>query len=644
MRALAVVAVMIFHANHDWLSAGFLGVEVFFVISGYLITLLLIAEHERAGFISLRAFWGRRFRRLLPALYLTLVLVVGYCALFYRDPLGKLRGDVVGALFYVSNWYQIWTGQGYAALADFVPLRHLWSLAVEEQFYLIWPLVMVVLLRRGRDRLPQIGLWLIGISLAITIGTAAYFHGGFYATAADSPSAYVEVFGRAVEKNNLLYLGTISRSSGILLGAGFAMLWRPLAINRGPLRDKGRKLDIWAVIGLVGLAALMVNYELFDSFTGTYFSLLFRGGFLLTGLCTLAVIAAVTHSGSLVGRFLGNKVLNWIGTRSYGLYLFHWPIYQIIRKQAGIALTVPKFVMAIAITVVVAEASYRFVETPVRKREFFGWFTRGGTQLMVGLGVAGLVVGYAGVSLATSDVKCTSTIECNSQIADQSTTPTIDPSGSTAVTLPPDPTAITASTLPGATLPGVTTVTVPGESTTTAIPTTTIPTKTVIADLAIGESVMQGAFHRLTDNGVTVDAQEAVQAKGIIDTIQRDLAKYTITNAVIIQSGTNGTVSQADYDQMANLLAGIPHVYFMTVKAPKSWIDGNNAIIKNLPLTHSNVQIIDWANRATEIEAHLSESDGRVHLTDGTAARFYANLILSAVGLPTIPDPVTTTG
>ena len=129
MRALAVMAVMVFHASHDWLSGGFLGVEVFFVISGYLITLLLIGEHERTGFISLRAFWGRRFRRLLPALYLTLVLVVAYCALFLRDPLGKVRGDVVGAVFYVSNWYQIWTGQGYAALADFVPLRHLWSLA-----------------------------------------------------------------------------------------------------------------------------------------------------------------------------------------------------------------------------------------------------------------------------------------------------------------------------------------------------------------------------------------------------------------------------------------------------------------------------------------------------------------------------------
>ena len=215
MRALAVIAVMIFHANHDWLSAGFLGVEVFFVISGYLITLLLIGEHERTGFISLRAFWGRRLRRLLPALYVTLVLVMGYCALFLRDPLGKLRGDVVGAVFYVSNWYQIWSGQGYAALADFVPLRHLWSLAVEEQFYLVWPLVMVVILRGGHARLPKIGLWLIGISIAITIGTALFFHHGFYdSNPASFPSAYFEIFGRSVEKNNLLYLGTISRSSG----------------------------------------------------------------------------------------------------------------------------------------------------------------------------------------------------------------------------------------------------------------------------------------------------------------------------------------------------------------------------------------------------------------------------------------------
>ena len=632
MRALAVIAVMIFHANHDWLSAGFLGVEVFFVISGYLITLLLIGEHERTGFISLRAFWGRRLRRLLPALYVTLVLVMGYCALFLKDPLGKLRGDVIGAVFYVSNWYQIWSGQGYAALADFVPLRHLWSLAVEEQFYLVWPLVMVLILRGGHARLPKVGLWLIGISITITIATAVLFHNGFYdSNPASFPSAYFEVFGRAVEKNNLLYLGTISRSSGILLGAGFAMLWRPLAVMRGPLREKGRVLDVWALVGLAGLGALMVNYELFDSFTRTYFSLLFRGGFLLTGLCTLAVIAAVTHSGSYIGRFLGNPVLNWVGTRSYGLYLYHWPIYQMIRKQAGVALTVPKFVMALVVTVVIAEASYRFVEMPIRRREFLERFRGGGPRVMVALGVVGLLVGYSGVSLATANVRCTNKIECDAEAARQ-----VQQQTATSIATPTtvfDATSTSAAAI-------ATTVTNPGEVTTTVAATTTVPVKPVLPVLAIGESVMQAVQSTLPQYGVNVDAQESIQGTGIIELIEQVRQTYDITEAIVIQSGTNGKVTQAEYDEMASLVADLPHVYFLTIKAPLEWVPGNNAIIRALPVNHPNVTVIDWETLAQQLGPDdLSKSDGGVHLNSGTAVRFYANMILGALGKPLIPEP-----
>ena len=153
LRAVAVVAVMIYHANHKWLSGGFLGVEVFFVISGYLITLLLIGEYARDGHIRLAQFWKRRFRRLLPPLFVVLAGLAVYMAAFRRTPMGRTRGDFAGGLFYVSNWYQIIVGQGYTANEAFVPLRHLWSLAVEEQFYLIWPLVMVaVLIRRSRPR------------------------------------------------------------------------------------------------------------------------------------------------------------------------------------------------------------------------------------------------------------------------------------------------------------------------------------------------------------------------------------------------------------------------------------------------------------------------------------------------------------
>src|SRR4051794_18462666 len=168
MRALAVIAVMVYHANPAWLPGGFLGVEVFFVISGYLITLLLIGEHERTGTLSLRGFYLRRARRLLPALLALLVGITVYTALLRRDALGALRGDVLAALAYVSNWYQIWVGQGYTASGDFAGLRHLWSLAVEEQFYVVWPLVMVLLLRVGRRRLPDVSWALVVVAFAIT--------------------------------------------------------------------------------------------------------------------------------------------------------------------------------------------------------------------------------------------------------------------------------------------------------------------------------------------------------------------------------------------------------------------------------------------------------------------------------------------
>ena len=161
MRALAVMAVMVYHANPEWLPGGFLGVEVFFVISGYLITMLLIGEHERTGTVSLRHFYLRRARRLLPALFALLIGVTVYTALFRRDDLGQLRGDVLAALGYVSNWYQIWVGQGYTAAGEFAPLRHLWSLAVEEQFYLLWPLAMIGLIHFGRRRLPSMSTWLV---------------------------------------------------------------------------------------------------------------------------------------------------------------------------------------------------------------------------------------------------------------------------------------------------------------------------------------------------------------------------------------------------------------------------------------------------------------------------------------------------
>ncbi|MEO7371186.1 MAG: acyltransferase, partial [Ilumatobacteraceae bacterium] len=312
MRALAVVAVMLYHANHTWLGGGFLGVEVFFVISGYLITLLLIGEHERNGRINLGQFWMRRFRRLLPAVLTMMGGVAVYMALFKRSPQGRTRGDFMGGIFYSSNWYQIFVGQSYTANEAFVPFRHLWSLAVEEQFYLIWPLLMVGILRLGRGRLPRVAMWLFGASAAIALIVGVLFAGGDVATtcAPDAMNGYWRMFGRCISINDALYLGTFSRAGGLLMGAGFAMVWRPMALMRGAARDKARQLDLLAVAGLALLGLLVWKVTLSGDGHSTgirYDPWLFRGGFFLTGLATLMVIAAVTHQRAMMGRLLGNR-------------------------------------------------------------------------------------------------------------------------------------------------------------------------------------------------------------------------------------------------------------------------------------------------------------------------------------------------
>ena len=369
MRALAVVAVMVYHANSDWLPGGFFGVEMFFVISGYLITLLLISERERTYRISLRHFWLRRARRLLPALFTMMFFVVVWTAIFKYEALGALRGDVIAGFFYVSNYYQIWEGLGYTAAGDFAPLRHLWSLAVEEQFYLFWPVVMIFLLgRNGTRQVAAVSRWLFVAAVLLTVATALLFYPGPIAEPNVTPDAYWWIGDRPINKIDTLYLGTISRLSGILLGSAFAMVWRPLAIVRGPLRSKGRLFDGLALLAIVGFGWLCWNTYLVTPSGAD--PLVFRGGLFLGGLATLVIIAAVTHRGAYANRVLGNRVFRWIGTRSYGLYLYHWPIYQMIRGVAGNKLTVREFVFALLLTTIVTELSYRFVETPIRQGRF----------------------------------------------------------------------------------------------------------------------------------------------------------------------------------------------------------------------------------------------------------------------------------
>ncbi|MDQ1380941.1 MAG: hypothetical protein QOJ71_1660, partial [Actinomycetota bacterium] len=367
LRAISVLAVVVFHhyliGGHEvgWAPGGFLGVEVFFVVSGYLITSLLLSERRETGRVSLRRFYVRRARRLLPALFTLLAVVIAYSLLFLPDAIGTLRSDALAALTYTSNWWQMIAHRSYIAEAGRPELlKHLWSLAIEEQYYLAWPFLLMLGLRKlGRRRMLAT---MVGTALMSTLLLALLANGGV-----DSA-----------------YYPTYTRLSGLLLGSAFAFSFAPYRIRGLPGRGARVALDI---AGAIGLVVLLGSFGLLHFFGINGFTFptsssdnlaVFRGGFLLVDIATLLVIAAAVHPVSDVGRALGWKPLQWIGLRSYSLYLWHYPIFCITRPgldihRVGIGFLSfrfagwPVFAVRIALSFAAAEVSFRFVETPIRK-------------------------------------------------------------------------------------------------------------------------------------------------------------------------------------------------------------------------------------------------------------------------------------
>ncbi|MBC8161285.1 MAG: serine hydrolase [Roseiflexaceae bacterium] len=344
LRALAVLSVLVYHAGYP-LAGGFLGVESFFVISGFLITALLLAEWQQHGGIDLRSFWLRRARRLLPALFAVLIATLLACAIRFPTELRALGVEMLAALLYVMNWQLVLGGQSYFdPLGRPSLLQHLWSLAVEEQFYLVWPVLFAFGMRIFRA-----GGFLFATILAAGASTLLMI--GLYGADGDL---------------SRIYYGTDTRAAGLLIGAALALVWTPARRAQG-----GQHLGL--LVDIAGLAALV---ELLAVYAVLYdqHPLLYQGGFQLVALLTAAVIIAATASGTrALPWLLELRPMRWIGTRSYGLYLWHWPLFVLL--PAGN--TAPAHgwlfdLLRFGLTFVLAAASYRFIEQPVRKLGFGG--------------------------------------------------------------------------------------------------------------------------------------------------------------------------------------------------------------------------------------------------------------------------------
>ncbi len=393
LRALAVLAVIAYHEQFSWASGGLLGVGVFFTLSGYLITSLLLVQWSADGRLRLRRFWLGRARRLLPALFVMLIVVTAWVTLADRARLAGLRGAVAAAATYSSNWYAVVQQQSYfARFAPPGPLDHLWSLAVEEQFYLVWPSLLLLGLLLLRKQ-PQGGV-------SRSVSTARWLTLPTLAMAAASALAMANLYQPGLDPTRV-YEGTDTRAFGLLIGAALAMA----SAGRHPERARrGIRLGLDAG-GLAGLVVIgLLIWRL-----GQYSPFVYRGGLVLLSAATAAVVAAVACPGSLVGLILAWRPLRWIGVRSYGIYLWHYPVI-VATTPPGAGVDLPRAAIQIAVSVGLAALSWRFIEEPVRhgalgrlwaRRRGFArqaWPARlSGTAALAG-GAAVLIVACAGLA------------------------------------------------------------------------------------------------------------------------------------------------------------------------------------------------------------------------------------------------------
>jgi peptidoglycan/LPS O-acetylase OafA/YrhL len=657
LRALAVLAVLLYHADVSWLPGGFLGVDVFFVISGYLITSLLLAERSATGRIRLRRFWARRARRLLPALFALLAVVAVVVLAWVPDQQDRLSGDVGSAFTYSTNWYLIFQQESYfAALGRPSLLRHLWSLAVEEQFYVVWPLLFAAgLALYGKRWFPKVVL--VGALVSAGLMALLFVPGS-------DPSR--------------VYFGTDTRAAGLLVGSILAFAWIPGRLSTRPRRVGQAVLTLGA---LVSLAALVLC-AMFASEYGTF---LYQGGFLLVALLSALLVATASHPGGAPAKLLGWAPLVWLGVRSYAIYLWHWPVFMLTRPHIDVAFDGPGLLAArLAITLLLADISYRLIEQPFRR----GWvrlprprpalrLAGAGSVLSIGLLAGAVVVGSwpggfgPGVlpTVAAAEPVVAPTAR---SVAPSSTSAAVvvavvdpgpnrpivgrseyDPAPASAVRTPSRArgATVSASAVPkgGSAVLAVDRSTVavghvdvgawngsadgrtrrpPVAAASARATTTTVPPSPQV--VAIGDSVMLGAKPALESRfgpKTLVDAKVSRQLTAAID-IVRGMAEHDrLGDVLVIHMGTNGPFSGEQLDELLAAAADAPRVVVVNSHVPRGWETAVNQMIQEAVPRWPNAVLADWHTLGNK---HPEWFWDGIHVgTEGAAA--YAGLIAEAM-------------
>ncbi len=599
LRALAVIAVVIYHMNATALQSGLLGVTIFFVLSGYLITGLLIREWSTTKKINLPQFWLRRVRRLFPAIVFVLLGTIVLTGVFAPDMLTKLRNDIVAALLFFTNWWYIFQDVSYfEAMGAPSPVTHFWSLAIEEQFYLIWPpLLLLLFSKRVKKRHIQLGLFVAAIASAAAMAI-------LYSPQAD-PSR--------------VYYGTDTRAFSLLIGAFLAFEFPPARVNghgRQGFTARDRKIALG--VGSAALAGILVMMVAVNG----YSPFLYYGGIALLSLLAGALIITLADGRSPLARFFALRPLVWIGKLSYSIYLWHYPLLLLMNPRNFTGETPWFAYMGQALVILAVSAiSYYVVETPLRKGAI-GKAVKGIREKQLTVGEYALhhaVQLGAGCILAVAAVVCLIAVpptatQQNTQLESAVVTPEAPPEDA-----PEAPEERTVEEMLAST---------EGETPADKARNTDFLLIGDSVSAALSDSDGYGYFGDAFPRA-TLDAAIGRQLYTAKDVYQQHVDNGWNGPVVIFEMGTNGPATADDVREMVESVPADKHVYLMNVRSPDPLQDINNALLQQAADEHENVRIIDW-HAASAGHDEYFDGDG-THLTAGDGCQAYIELIAGAL-------------
>ena len=591
LRGIAVLIVVLYHAGIWQIPGGFLGVDIFFVLSGFLITSLLLDEATRTGALDRANFYLRRLRRIVPALISILIFAVIAAALWAPDTAYGVRRDLPWALTSVLNWSYLFFNQSYFVNISRPPLlQHLWSLSIEEQYYAVWPLIVLACVKTK---------WLRG-----HFRSAIFMIAGIGALASTLWMRWLAIkHGYPVPNDpSRIYFGTDTHAMGLLVGSALAAVVRPERFKVKITPDKRTALNALAIGSAAGLAYYIMRVNELDES-------LFRGGFLIVSLLTAGLILASVHPGLVWGRLLDNSILRWFGRRSYGIYLWHWPIFMLLRPGVDVNWPEPVvFGIRISLVILISALSYRYLELPIRngelKKTWVRWRALGvprpnPVRLVVSLGLTGSFL-FCLVSVSSQPMPTSANTSAFGGI----TTIDLDPSQT------PEPPKPSQKPKPSGSMP--------------------LKHGKVVV---FGDSVVLSGRVALQANlkSMSLDAAVGRQPWEIAKRIKIRRSEDRLSSFVVIHMGTNGLVTRRDLEPILRQLKDRKRVVVVDVQVPRVWMKQTNKMIYSLVPKYKNVRLATW-HLASRGHSNYFTSDG-VHLTPA-GGKVFARIIRQALQAP----------